>query len=218
MSSTRNGGSGAETATELCTRCKCRRIVRCRRPCYIHLSASLKIPLMRDEICIRSHFEYVAVRRALRCSLFFSSNKKRRIKEEEEEDRVAIRDLPVNFFTLPPLLSRGLHWQSRSYYLEGRNRFPPFHDALRTVEILIGSSNRGIRATTVLPCPPCVFNETTDEISVIMARTILYCRWFQLQKERERESSLGHRIENVENTYNIIFLVSKSSIKLYLIM
>lgn len=58
--------------------------------CSIHLSASLKIPLMRDEICIRSHFEYVAVhhRRSNRAPLlsfsfsFFSSNEKAKKKKK----------------------------------------------------------------------------------------------------------------------------------------
>lgn len=48
---------GAETATELCTRCKCWSYCPVPAARSIHLSASLKIPLMRDEICIRSHFE-----------------------------------------------------------------------------------------------------------------------------------------------------------------
>lgn len=47
----------ASSPISLAGRCKCWSYCPVPAARSIHLSASLKIPLMRDEICIRSHFE-----------------------------------------------------------------------------------------------------------------------------------------------------------------
>ena len=152
--------------------------------CSIHLSASLKIPLMRDEICIRSHFEYVAVhhRRSNRApllsfSFFFFPRTRRQKKKRRRRRRRSCRDSRSSCRFLRPFISSLLLcqvevticWKEQvpsSMLFESWNSYHPLESRIRPT-ILLPSEVANVFVV-------CDLKQTakSHEISVIKPRVI----------------------------------------------